>query len=126
MRTYRILLALLLCSLAAGGQTVSLSWTPSPSAAGNPQGSYNVYRSIGPCSAASASTWTKLSAMESAATGYADSAVSPLTTYCYSITFAVNGVESVQSTAVQVCFWSAGFGASCPLFPPSGLSVKVQ
>jgi hypothetical protein len=70
---------------------VSLTWTASTSAVGNPSLVYNVYRSSG-CSG----TFALLNTMPISATTFLDTAVPP-GTYCYQATAVVSGLESTPS-----------------------------
>ena len=70
---------------------VSLVWTASTSASGNPSLTYNVYRSSG-CSG----TFALLNTMPITATSFLDTAVPP-GTYCYQATAALAGLESTPS-----------------------------
>lgn len=70
---------------------VSLVWTASTSAAGNPSLTYNVYRSSG-CSG----TFVLLNTASISATSFLDVAVPP-GTYCYQATAVLAGLESTPS-----------------------------
>jgi len=90
-------LAALMCVLALaaapahGQHNVSLVWTASTSAAGNPSLTYNVYRSSG-CSG----TFALLNTMPISATSFLDVAVPP-GTYCYQATAVLAGLQSTPS-----------------------------
>jgi hypothetical protein len=72
--------------------SVSLAWTASTSAAGNPSLTYNVYRSSG-CSG----TFALLNSAPISATTFLDAAVPP-GTYCYEATAVLAGLESTPSS----------------------------
>jgi hypothetical protein len=87
----------LMCALgfaaasAHAQHNVSISWTASTSAAGNPSLTYNVYRSSG-CSG----TFALLNTTPIGATTFLDAAVPP-GTYCYQATAVLSGLESTPS-----------------------------
>ncbi len=70
---------------------VSLAWTASTTATGNPSLTYNVYRSSS-CSG----TFALLNTMPISATSFLDIAVPP-GTYCYQATAVLAGLESTPS-----------------------------
>jgi hypothetical protein len=70
---------------------VSLTWTASTSAAGNPSLTYNIYRSSG-CSG----TFALLNTTPISATSFLDIAVPP-GIYCYQATAVLTGLESTPS-----------------------------
>jgi hypothetical protein len=76
---------------ARAQHNVSLVWTASTSAGGNPSLTYNVYRSSG-CSG----TFVLLNTMPISATAFLDAAVPP-GTYCYQATAVLSGLESTPS-----------------------------
>lgn len=112
---------------AQAAHSVALTWTASPDAAANPTGVYNVYRQVGTCgttvtptvankvgsSSASLNTFT-----DSTVTGSTTSA----TTYCYTVTFVANGLESVDSNLAQAVIPQDTAPPTAPR-PPSGLFV---
>lgn len=115
---HKLILALLFyCGLAVAQvpHSVTLAWTPSTSGAANPAGSTVVYRSTTSCSA-TALTWVKLTSMPPLASGYVDTAVVAGSTYCYSVTFTSNGVESNRSNLSE-----ATVPTTVPPPPPTGL-----
>jgi hypothetical protein len=84
--------ALGLAAASAQAQhNVSLAWTASTSAVGNPSLTYNVYRSSG-CSG----IFALLNTMPINATSFLDIAVPP-GTYCYQATSLLAGLESTPS-----------------------------
>jgi hypothetical protein len=76
---------------ARAQHSVSLTWTASTSAAGNPSLTYNVYRASG-CSG----TFALLNSTPISATSFLDVAAPP-GTYCYQATAVLSGVESTPS-----------------------------
>ncbi|HEX4076021.1 MAG TPA: hypothetical protein VHX49_11530 [Candidatus Acidoferrales bacterium] len=118
---YLPVLALLGFSLAAtptrAQHSVSLAWTASISAAGNPSLTYNVYRSSG-CSG----TFTLLNTAPISAANFLDAAVPP-GTYCYEATAVLAGLESTpsnQTTAVV----PAAIVITVPSAPSGGCSHR--
>ncbi|HEX4002320.1 MAG TPA: hypothetical protein VHX36_06700 [Candidatus Acidoferrales bacterium] len=89
------LLGLLAAGVAAtpvrAQHNVTLTWTPSTSAAGDPSITYNVYRSSS-CSGA----FTLLNISPISATSFLDAVVPP-GTYCYEATAVLAGLESTPS-----------------------------
>ena len=79
-----------------GGAThsVVLTWSASPDAAAYPGLTYNVYRLTGACS--STATFTKINTSPTTALTFTDASVAP-GAYCYYVTAALNGIESVPS-----------------------------
>jgi hypothetical protein len=77
--------------------SVTLNWTASTDAAGNPTLSYNVFRLIGACSATAA--FTKINTTPVTATTFVDSGIAP-GAYCYQATSFLNGAESKPSNQV--------------------------
>jgi fibronectin type 3 domain-containing protein len=73
-------------------RTVEIAWQASPSAAGNPSLTYNVYRA-----STCAGQFSKVNASAVAATTYLDTTVAAGATYCYQVTAVLNGLESVPS-----------------------------
>ena len=82
-------------STAQAQHNVSLAWTASTSAAGNPSLTYNLYRSLG-CSG----TFALLNTTPVSATNFLDVAVPP-GTYCYQATAVLSGFESTPSNEVS-------------------------
>jgi hypothetical protein len=80
---------------------VSLTWTASTSAAGNPSLTYNVYRSSG-CSG----IFALLDTIPISATSFLDVAV-PSGTYCYQATAVLAGLESTPSNEASVVVLAA-------------------
>ena len=96
---------------------VSLAWTASASAAGNPSLTYNVYRSPG-CSG----TFTLLNTTGIAATTFLDVAVPP-GTYCYQATAVLAGVESAPSNEASAIV-PGTVVITVPLGPPTACSHR--
>jgi hypothetical protein len=86
-----LLSLILVASTAQAQHNVSLTWTASTSAAGNPSLTYNVYRSSG-CSG----TFSLLNTTPISATSFLDVAVPP-GTYCYQATAVLTGLQSTPS-----------------------------
>lgn len=108
----RKLLLLLSLPILAGGamaqsHSVVVHWTNSPDTANT-----NVYRFTGACPGTPAG-FVKLTAAPVTAGTYSDTTVVP-NFYCYYVTAALNGVESLPSPTVQV---------TVPVAPPSGLAL---
>lgn len=76
---------------ARAQHNVTLTWTASTSAAGNPSLTYNIYRSSG-CSGG----FAVLNTAPISATSFLDVAVPP-GTYCYQATAVLAGLESIPS-----------------------------
>lgn len=74
-------------------RTVEIAWQASPSAAGNPSLTYNVYRA-----STCAGQFSKVNASAVAATTYLDTTVAVGATYCYQVTAVLNGLESCHPT----------------------------
>lgn len=87
--------------------TVSLTWQDTQTA------TYNVYRAPGNCSGSP--VFTRI-ADGVAAKSYTDLDV-PVGTYCYQVTAAANGLESLPSNSVA---------AAVKPFPPAALDVVVK
>ena len=110
--------ALWLAAAPARAQhNVSLAWTASTSAAGNPSLTYNVYRSSG-CSG----TFTVLNTTPISATGFLDVAVPP-GTYCYQATAVLAGLESAPSNEASALV-PAVVTITVPAGPSSGCSHR--
>src|SRR5437879_4481744 len=90
-----LLLSLALPLAAQSTHSVTITWSPSIDAAGNPTGTYFVYRAEAACTAPNLA-FNKVGSAVSTATTFNDTAV-PLGTHCYAVTFTVNGAESVES-----------------------------
>src|SRR5271157_2218956 len=99
-------LLLFLCfagSAQAQSHSAALTWTASTddtTAACTATGatcSQNVYRAAGSCSQTSP-VFTLLSSPASTATAYTDATLTP-GTWCYAVTFVLNGSESLKDTA---------------------------
>lgn len=112
-----ILLLLAACPLQAG--TATITWSASPDAAANPTLSYNVYRSTGSCPTTIDPTkMTKLGSATSLS--YSDTTVS-VGTWCYYVTSALNGAESVfDSTAKN---WATGVA---PPASPTAIMIVIR
>jgi hypothetical protein len=99
MKTIAAALVLLLALLAAptsrAQHSVSLAWTASSSAAGNPSLAYNVYRS-----AACTGTFAKINSSPVAATAFLDADVFA-GAYCYQVTAVLAGLESTASNVAS-------------------------
>lgn len=116
-----ILASLLLgTSARAQSHSVTLSWTVSTddtttSCASPNTCLQNVYRATGACS--SSSTFSVVSSPLSTANSFVDSNVSVGQTYCYQVTFVINGFESAPSNQVSAVILPS---------PPSGLTRGVK
>lgn len=78
--------------------------------------SQNVYRAAGACT--STTTFgTPLFSASSSAVNYSDTAVVVGLSYCYAVTFVVNGTESVKSNTVSV---------TIAPYPPTGVTGTPQ
>jgi hypothetical protein len=97
--------------------SVSLAWTASTSAAGNPSLTYNVYRSSG-CSG----TFTPLNTAPISATNFLDAAVPP-GTYCYEATAVLAGLESTPSNEASAVV-PATIVITVPSTPSGGCSHR--
>lgn len=100
--------------------SATISWTaPSPDAVANPTGIYNVYRAKAVTNCAdTALTYTKVgSASPATALTFVDNSVLGSTTYCYAVTFAAGGLESVFSNIAQAVIPPD----PSPLRPPPGV-----
>ncbi len=93
---------------AQSGRQVVLTWNASTS----PGVTYNVYRAAGTCQA----PFSKISTAPVTALTYTDTNVA-VGTYCYQVTAAAAGLESVPSNNSE---------APVPPYPPSGLTISVQ
>jgi hypothetical protein len=102
-------------SPAHAQHSVSLTWTASTSAAGNPSLTYNVYRSAG-CSG----TFALLNTSPVSATNFLDVAVPP-GTYCYQATAVLAGLESTRSNQA-----SAVVPAAVVITVPPGLQATCS
>lgn len=119
-----LLLVILACSFALQAQaahSVDLTWTASSSAAANPTGLYNVYRADGNC--ATAINFVKIGSTSSTLLAFTDSTVIQVptvaTSYCFEVTFAAAGSESLPSNAAQ-----AVISVTVTLWPPANLIAK--
>jgi hypothetical protein len=98
------LLCLLLIPTRASAQahSAALTWTLSTDdttttcAVAGTTCTQNVYRAPGAC--ASASTFTLLGSANATTVTFNDATITP-GTYCYAVTFVLNGSESVKTTA---------------------------
>jgi hypothetical protein len=79
---------------SSGTHSVMLTWNASPDAPANPTLTYNAYRLTGACS--STATFTKINTAPITALTFTDASVAP-GAYCYYVTAALNGIESVPS-----------------------------
>jgi len=102
---------------ASAQHNVSLTWTASTSAAGNPSLTYNIYRSSG-CS----STFAILNTAPISATSFLDIAVPP-GTYCYQATAVLAGLESTPSNQASAVV-PAAIVITVPLGPSGGCSHR--
>jgi hypothetical protein len=105
-------LALAFAAPARAQYSVSLTWTASTSAVGNPSLTYNVYRSSG-CSG----TFALLNTTPVTASSFLDVAVPP-GTYCYQATAVLAGLESTPSNQA-----SADVPAAVVITVPPGPST---
>jgi hypothetical protein len=101
----KLILALMLsvALLSAQGQishSAVIDWTASPDAATNTTGVYNVYRATGNC-ADTTIVFAKVGSTSSTINAFTDTTVAAATTYCYEVTFATGGQESVASNLAQ-------------------------
>jgi hypothetical protein len=96
---------------------VSLAWTASTSAVGNPSLTYNVYRSSS-CSG----TFTLLNTAPISATNFLDGAVPP-GTYCYEATAVLAGLESTASNQASAVV-PAAVVITVPAAPSGGCSHR--
>lgn len=111
-------LAFILAASAAQAQhNVSLTWTASTSAAGNPSLAYNVYRSSG-CTG----TFALLNTTAIGATSFMDVAVPP-GTYCYQATAVLSGLESDPSNEASAVV-PAAVVITVPAGPSNGCSHR--
>lgn len=121
MKSFVSVFALFSFFLAAGPahaqHNVSLTWTASTSAAGNPSLTYNVYRSSG-CSG----TFALLNTAPISSTGFLDVAVPP-GTYCYQATAVLEGLESTPSNEVSAVVPAAVI-ITAPPNPSGGCSHR--
>jgi len=119
MRKSPFAFAVLAVVLGAGSahaqHNVSLAWTASTSAAGNPSLTYNVYRSSG-CSG----TFALVNTAPISATSFLDVAVPP-GTYCYQATAVLTGLESTPSNEASAIV-PAAVVITVPPSPSSGCS----
>ena len=95
---------------------ISLMWTASTSAAGNPSLTYNVYRS-----ASCSGTFALLNTTPISATNFVDVAVPP-GTYCYQATAVLAGLESTPSNEASAVVPAAIIAV--PPGPSSGCSHR--
>ena len=110
----------LTCASAAPARAqhnVSLAWTASTSAAGNPSLTYNVYRSPG-CTG----TFEPLNTAAISATTFLDVAVPP-GTYCYQATAVLAGLESNPSNEASAIVAGAVI-ITVPPGPPATCSHR--
>ncbi|MFY9690029.1 MAG: hypothetical protein WA369_03725 [Candidatus Acidiferrales bacterium] len=96
---------------------VSLAWTASTSAVGNPSLTYNVYRSSS-CSG----TFTLLNTAPISATNFLDGAVPP-GSYCYEATAVLAGLESTASNQASAVV-PAAIVITVPAAPSGGCSHR--
>lgn len=90
---------LLQAAASAPAHSVTLTWTPSADSDGGTVGSNNVYRAPGACSAAG--TMAQIATAVAAPT-YKDGTVAVGESYCYEVTFVINGTESAPTNEVSV------------------------
>lgn len=107
----------LVAAPAHGQHSVTLAWTASTSAAGNPSLTYNVYRSSG-CSG----TFALVNTAPIGATSFLDLAVPP-GTYCYQTTAVLAGLESTPSNEASAVV-PAVIVIAVPPGPSSGCSHR--
>jgi hypothetical protein len=86
-----LLAFVLLATPSRAQHSVSLTWTASTSASGNPSLTYNIYRSF-----ACSGTFVRLNTTPISTSGFLDVAVPP-GTYCYQATAVLSGLESTPS-----------------------------
>lgn len=94
----KILATVLLLGAVAFGQSghsVQVSWGASPDAAANPTLTYNLYRAVSVCTGSP--TFTKINTTPITGLTFTDTNVSVGNTYCYNVTAALNGLESIPS-----------------------------
>lgn len=93
-----LLLLLPIGGMAQSTHSVDLTWTASSDAAGNPTGTYTIYRAPAACSTNPPLTaFLKVGTAPATATKFTDAPPIALGTYCYIVTFTVNGTESLAS-----------------------------
>lgn len=121
----RILIFLVLCLCIgsvsqAQSHSASLTWTISTDdtttecSVSGANCSQNVYRASGSCSQTSP-VFTLLSNQGPAAIAYTDATITP-GTWCYAVTFSIQGTESIKATAT----------VSLPAAPPTALVVTAK
>jgi hypothetical protein len=92
------------------GRTVNLTWTASATSSV----SYNAYRATGTCAAASG--FAKINTAAIGTTSYSDTSMPATGTFCYYVTAAAGGLESVPSNKAE---------AIVPPAPATALSAVV-
>jgi len=92
--------------------SVALTWTASTDSTTAAPGSYTVYRFAGACSATASFT----ALVSTSTTAYTDSSVTP-GTWCYQVTFTLNGASSVPSNQASAVILPA---------PPTALSNSAS
>lgn len=93
--------------------SVTLTWVASADAAANPSLTYNIFRSVSTCAAAT--TFAQINTAAITTTTFTDTSVSVGNTYCYEATAVLNGVQSADSNTAQAVILPA---------PPSSLVAK--
>lgn len=122
MKKVILLLALILFATAAwpATHTATLTWTLSTDdttteCVTGANCLQNVYRASGTCSASSSFTLLTTTALSPTATTFTDSTITP-GTWCYGVTFSINGLESTKDTA----------SVTLQPSPPTGAAVTAQ
>jgi hypothetical protein len=100
-------------TMMQSSHSVTLTWTASTDAIGNPTLFYDVYRAPVACTATPTPTFSRVGSTAPLATTFTDTAV-PLGVFCYVVTSLVNGAESVSSNT-----------APAVILPAAPTSVKA-
>ena|SRR6202795_991769 len=118
----RLLLLLILFTTPAFAQhSVTLTWTPSPSA--NVTG-YNVYKQTGPCVVTGA--FTKVTSTPITAFTYVDASLASGATFCYTVTAVNASSESPVGQGGYVQATTPSSIASNVLLPPGLPAAQVN
>lgn len=119
LRSVLLTVAVLLLAVSATCQahSVTLNWTASADAAGNPTLTYNVYRAAAACPTDGTQPAGMAKVANVSAVTYQDTAVSVGQSYCYAITALLNGSESAYSNTA---------GGTIPVAPPGTITIVVK
>ena len=114
-----VLLLVLLFTVSAFAQShsVSLTWSASADAAGNPSLTYNVYRALIACPSGDVLPTGALKVSNVATPGYLDTAVSVGQSVCYYVTATLNGGESAPSNTA---------GGVIPIAAPGSVAISIK